>query len=72
MRPLYLMQAYRIRLQQVTCGPPFGHAVYMRCCTDEATMQAGRQALQAFGHPSESHYIPHLTLLYSRLPMEAV
>lgn len=66
------MQRYRIRLQEVTCGPPFGRAVYMRCCTDDATMRAGWQARQAFGHPPESRYIPHLTMLYSRLPMEAV
>ena len=35
-------------------------------------MQAGKLARQAFGHPFESYYIPHLTMLYSRLPMEAL
>jgi hypothetical protein len=68
----WFVQRYRIRLQEVTCGPPFGRAVYMRCCMDDATMQAGKLARQAFGHPFESHYIPHLTMLYSRLPMEAM
>lgn len=67
---LLTAQAHRIEFQDVSYGAIFHQCVYVRCKTDGATMDAAQQTRQAFGHPTDAPYMPHLSLLYSDIPAE--
>jgi 2'-5' RNA ligase len=63
-------QAYRLEFQDVSYGSIFHQCVYVRCKTTDAAMDAAKRTRQAFGHPTDTQYMPHVSLLYSDIPSE--
>jgi 2'-5' RNA ligase len=64
-------QAYTLEFQDVSYGSIFHQCVYVRCKTTEAAMDAAKRTRQAFGHPTDAQYMPHVSLLYSDIPSES-
>jgi 2'-5' RNA ligase len=63
-------QAYRLDFQDVSYGKIFHQCVYVRCKPSDAAMVAAKRTRQAFGHPTDAEYMPHLSLLYSDIPSD--
>lgn len=64
-------QAYRLEFQDVSYGKIFHQCVYVRCKTTDAVMDAAKRTRQAFGHSTDTQYMPHVSLLYLDIPSES-
>ena len=63
-------QVYRLDFQDVAYGTMFHQCVYVRCKSTGSAMDAAKRTRQAFGHPADTQYMPHVSLLYSDIPSE--
>lgn len=63
--PSACLQPYCISFDRVSFGSIFHQCVYILCNTEQPVMAAGAAAREEFGMDPSTHYMPHLSLLYS-------